>query len=80
MSAAIDPFKDAIASMLDVDAKVIIDRLRRDGYVGGITILKDHLQRVHPRFAAFGGEITRCLHLSHRRERQYNGTSRMASS
>lgn len=52
----LDPFKDAIAAMLlakaDVAATVIIGRLRRDGYAGGITILKDHLQQVRPAFLA----------------------------
>jgi len=52
----LDPFKQEIASMLDQDAKVratvIIERLRRDGYAGGITILKDHLAKVRPAFLA----------------------------
>lgn len=56
LPSLLDPFKDAIAAMLDTDAKVaatvIIDRLRRDGYAGGITILKDHLQKVRPAFLA----------------------------
>ncbi len=40
--------------MLDVDPKVpatvIIEHLRRDGYEGGITILKDYLVQVRPLF------------------------------
>lgn len=55
-ASILDPFKDAIAAMLDEDPKVpatvIIERLRRQGYAGGITILKDHLQRVRPLFIA----------------------------
>ena len=50
------PFAGAIAAMLDVDPKapapVIRERLRSDGYRGGITILKDHLQAVRPAFLA----------------------------
>ena len=50
----LDPHKGSIAKMLDVDprvsARVILERLRRDGYGGGITILKDHLQVVRPLF------------------------------
>lgn len=52
----LDPFKDAIAAMLlekaDVAATVILERLRRDAYAGGITILKDHLAEVRPAFIA----------------------------
>lgn len=55
----LDPFTDAIASMLGqnekVAATVIIERLRRDGYAGGITILKDHLAKVRPAFLAAKG-------------------------
>jgi len=50
----LDRFKASIAAMLDEDprvpATVIIEHLRRDGYGGGITILKDHLQVVRPLF------------------------------
>jgi transposase len=50
----LDPHKGSIAAMLDVDprvpATVIIEHLRRDGYGGGITILKDYLQGVRPLF------------------------------
>jgi transposase len=52
----LDPYKDAVAAMLDQDPKapatVVIERLRADGYPGGITILKDHLQKVRPHFMA----------------------------
>lgn len=52
----LDPHKDAIAAMLDqeadVAATVILERLRREGYAGGITILKEHLARVRPAFLA----------------------------
>lgn len=52
----LDPFVDAIASMLDdndgVAATVVLEQLRRDGYTGGITILKQHLARERPRFKA----------------------------
>jgi transposase len=50
----LDPHKGSIAAMLDVDprvpATVIIEHLRRDGYEGGITILKDYLVGVRPLF------------------------------
>jgi transposase len=50
----LDPHKGSIARMLDVDprvpATVIIEHLRRDGYEGGITILKDYLVQVRPLF------------------------------
>jgi len=52
----LDPHKDAIAEMLDKDAEVpatvILDHLRRDGYAGGITILKEHVATVRPAFLA----------------------------
>lgn len=52
----IDPFADQIAAMLDHNAKVaatvVLEHLRRDGYAGGITILKDHLAKVRPAFLA----------------------------
>ena len=50
----LDPFKGSILEMLGEDAgapaTVIIERLRRDGYDGGITILKEYLQQVRPLF------------------------------
>lgn len=52
----LDPFKDAVAAMLDEDAKVpstvVLEHLRRQGYAGGRTILKDHLREVRPHFLA----------------------------
>jgi transposase len=54
--SVLDPFKDAVAAMLDDDAKVpstvVLEHLRRQGYRGGRTILKDHLQQVRPHFLA----------------------------
>ncbi len=48
----LEPFKDAVADMLDEDeaapATVIRERLQRRGYAGGITILKDYLREVRP--------------------------------
>lgn len=58
----LDRFKVSIASMLDQDPKVpataVIEHLRRDGYDGGITILKDHLQVVRPLFVQGGTTST----------------------
>jgi len=52
----LDPFKDSVAAMLAEDptvpSTVVIEHLRRDGYGGGRTILKDDLQRVRPQFMA----------------------------
>lgn len=52
----LDPFTARIAAMLDADpgvrATVVLERLRADGFAGGITILKDHLQTVRPAFLA----------------------------
>jgi transposase len=52
----LDPHTEAIAAMLDLDAEVpatvILEQLRKDGYAGGITILKDHVARVRPAFLA----------------------------
>jgi hypothetical protein len=51
----LDPFTERIAAMLAEDptvpATVMRERLRRDGYQGRITILRDHiatLVRFHP--------------------------------
>ncbi|MCA1677967.1 MAG: IS21 family transposase [Actinobacteria bacterium] len=50
----LDPHKAKIAELLALDAEapasVIIDHLRREGYAGGITILKDYLQKVRCEF------------------------------
>lgn len=52
----LDPFVPRIAAMLDADphvrAPVILERLRAEGFTGGVTILKDHLQVVRPAFLA----------------------------
>lgn len=49
----LDGHKDAIAALLhedaDAPATVIIEHLRRDGYQGGISILKEYLAGVRPR-------------------------------
>src|SRR5262245_18618482 len=56
IGSQLDPFADAIGSMLDSDpdvpATVVRDHLRRDGYRGGITILREHLARVRPGYLA----------------------------
>lgn len=48
----LDPHKDAIAVMLDQDAEVpatvVLEHIRRRGYAGGITILKDYLTSERP--------------------------------
>lgn len=50
----LDPYKGSIARMLGEDAStpatVIIEYLRRDGYDGGISILKDYLREIRPLF------------------------------
>lgn len=55
-SSLLDPFADQIAAMLDADPKapatVILQHLRRDGYTGGITILKERLAQIRPQFLA----------------------------
>lgn len=55
-ASLLDPFKDAVAAMLDEDARVpstvVLEHLRREGYAGGRTILKDHLREVRPHFLA----------------------------
>jgi transposase len=69
----LDPYRGSILAMLDEDAKapatVVIDRLRRDGYGGGITILKEYLAEVRPLFVGvksfqrtsyLPGEIGQC--------------------
>jgi transposase len=55
----LDPHKAKIVELLAADAEapatVIIDHLRRQGYGGGITILKDYLQKVRCEFALTQG-------------------------
>jgi transposase len=52
----VDPFAEQIAALLTSDPKapatVIWERLRADGYTGGISILKAHLASVRPGFLA----------------------------
>lgn len=52
----LDPFAERIAELLAADptarATVIRERLRADGYRGGITILKEYLGGVRPTFLA----------------------------
>lgn len=56
MTSKLDPFKSAVLEMLaedaDIPATVIRTRLRQQGYGGGITILRDYVARVRPRFKA----------------------------
>jgi transposase len=55
----LDPFKDAVVAMLREDARVpatvVCQQLRRDGFDGEITILKDWLRQVRPQFVAAAG-------------------------
>ena len=52
----LDPFAEQIAAMLAEDPKVpatvITERLRRFGFAGSVTIVKDHVRRVRPQFVA----------------------------
>src|SRR6056297_418039 len=52
----LDPFKDQVRAMLATDpavpATVILERLRREGFDGSITILKRFVAEVRPQFAA----------------------------
>jgi hypothetical protein len=55
-SSLVAPFTDEIAAMLHTDPKVpatvVLQHLRRSGYAGCITILKEHLAQVRPAFLA----------------------------
>ena len=57
----VDRFAEAIAAMLAEDptapATVIAARLRAAGFTGSVTILKDHLRRVRPTFAAGPADV-----------------------
>lgn len=48
----LDPYKGSIGVMLEMDprapARVILERLRREGYDGEITILKQYVAGVRP--------------------------------
>lgn len=50
----LDPYRGAILAMLEEDprvpATVILEHLRRDGYGGGISILKEFVAEVRPQF------------------------------
>jgi transposase len=50
----LDPHRGTILKMLDENPKapatVILERLRRDGYGGGITTLKEYVAEVRPQF------------------------------
>ena len=64
--SALDPHAEAIAAVLGADPKVpatvVLERLRRAGYSGGTTILREHLARVCPAFvAARAYQRTTCL-------------------
>lgn len=52
----VDPYKDEIAALLGAEpsiaATVVAERIRRSGYAGGVTILKEHLASVRPGFLA----------------------------
>ncbi len=52
----LDAHTDAISAMLgedpNVPATVMLEHLRRDGYAGGITILKEHVATLRPAFLA----------------------------
>lgn len=69
----LDAYKGSIGVMLERDARaparVILERLRREGYDGGITILKEYLAKVRPpgrerrvyqRTSYVPGEIAQC--------------------
>jgi transposase len=52
----VDPFRGEIAALLAADpnvpATVVLERIRRSGYAGGITILKEHVAGVRHEFQA----------------------------
>lgn len=60
----VDAFAEEIAAMLAEDATVaatvICQRLRRSGFTGSVTIVKDHLRQVRPSFTA-----ARCFQRTH---------------
>lgn len=72
-ASKLDPFKGSILGMLKEDAAapatVIIGHLRREGYDGGITILKEYLRQVRPLFMEVGGSSAD--YLSPWRDRSY---------
>lgn len=56
MPSMLDGHRDEVRAMLREDpqvaATVILERLRRSGYAGGISILRDFVRQVRPEFAA----------------------------
>jgi transposase len=56
MPSKLDPFKDQVRAMLAADpsvpATVILERLRREGFDGSITIVKRFVAATRPEFAA----------------------------
>ena len=52
-TSKLDPFKDQVQTFLEqlpsVSGAVLYQRLRPQGYTGGITILRDYLQEVRPK-------------------------------
>jgi transposase len=50
-SSVLDPFKPRITRLLDThpySAQQIFQRLREEGYRGGVTILRDYVRRIRP--------------------------------
>jgi transposase len=50
-TSILDPFKGRITRLLDThpySAQQIFQRLREEGYCGGITILRDYVRRIRP--------------------------------
>jgi len=56
LGSQLDRFADQIAAMLAEDptvpSTVITERLRRSGYAGSVTVVKDHVRGVRPSFTA----------------------------
>jgi hypothetical protein len=56
VGSQLDPYRAEIRALLATDpvapATVLCERLRRSGYAGGITVLKEHLAQIRPEFAA----------------------------
>jgi transposase len=49
--SVLDPFKPRITRLLDThpySAQQIFQRLREEGYHGGVTILRDYVRRIRP--------------------------------
>ena len=55
-TSLLDPYRDEVAALLAADpaiaATVVLERIRRSGYRGGVTILKKHLTEIRRQFAA----------------------------